>query len=283
MTARELLGDVDDPILLSGDGLAPAELDQDVSRIDAEAVAMSFGMQEERGVDAGVAERDRLPVGQRLERHEREHVVLGGVAQAKDVEAVVDAHLPEHRGEQLRGRVTRARAEAAQTTVDLAGARLHRGDRVADRQAEVVVTVEAHRPAEGVHTSDHPVRRQRACGVDDVHARRAIDSHQRGLLGERGGLEHVRHHQEPDRLESDPRGGLEVLLGDVGLGAVGRDADDLGAAVGGRLEVAAGADPGQQQDGNPGLFDDVRRQLDEVELGTALRPYCSDEPPRPSP
>jgi hypothetical protein len=71
-----------------------------------------------------------------------------------------------------------------------------------------------------------------------VDALRARVDHDPGLLGElrRGG--HVRHHQVAVHVHAQLAGGGDVLGGDVGLGAVGRDPGQVGAELGGLLEVA---------------------------------------------
>ena len=78
------------------------------------------------------------------------------------------------------------------------------GDHRATRSARVV---EDHRPGR----------------VDHVDALAAGVGHDPGLAGERVGRDRVGHHQEADRLEPELAGQREVLLGDVGLGAVGGD------------------------------------------------------------
>ena len=70
--------------------------------------------------------------------------------------------------------------------------------------------------------------------VDDVDALAAGVGHDPRLRGEHLGRLGVGHHQEADGLEADLAGQTEVLDRDVGLGAVGGDADDRHAEVGRR-------------------------------------------------
>ena len=58
--------------------------------------------------------------------------------------------------------------------------------------------------------------------------------------------------RKPDDVHAELAGGGDVLSGDVGLGAVGRDADRPDAEVVGVLEVVDRADAGQQQGGQGG-------------------------------
>ena len=67
------------------------------------------------------------------------------------------------------------------------------------------------------------------------------------LLGELLGADGVRHHQEADGLQTTVTGHGEVLLGDVGLGAVGGDADHRHAEVVGGDDVVLDPEPRQHQ------------------------------------
>jgi hypothetical protein len=61
--------------------------------------------------------------------------------------------------------------------------------------------------------------------------------------GQLGGAGPVRHHQKSDRLDAQVPGDAEVLDGEVGLGAVGRDARDRRVG-GGEGKFRAAAVPG---------------------------------------
>ena len=65
----------------------------------------------------------------------------------------------------------------------------------------------------------------------------------------------MRHHQKADRVESELARERDVLLGDVGLGAVRGDADRGDAEIFGEMQMLDRADPGQQQRGYFGAFD----------------------------
>ena len=73
----------------------------------------------------------------------------------------------------------------------------------------------------------------------------------------------MRHHEEADRVEPELGGARDVLLGDVGLGAVGRHAHRAHAAIVGELQVFNGADARQQQGGDFGALElgDHRAQV----------------------
>ncbi|MCY1442278.1 hypothetical protein D9M71_586420 [compost metagenome] len=65
----------------------------------------------------------------------------------------------------------------------------------------------------------------------------------------------MRHHQEADGIQAHLAGHADVLLGDVGLGAVGRHANGGYAAAVGHLQVLDRADAGQQQRRYLGLLE----------------------------
>src|SRR3546814_9706074 len=64
------------------------------------------------------------------------------------------------------------------------------------------------------------VQVERAAAVGDINAMRAIAFHQRGLLRQRLWLDHVTHHQEARHIHSEIASDADMLLGDVGLGAM---------------------------------------------------------------
>ena len=86
-----------------------------------------------------------------------------------------------------------------------------------------------------------------AAGVGDVYAVGAVGLHERGLPGELVCGGQVAHHQEPGDVHAEVPGGADVLGRDVGLGAVGRDADRADTEGVGVLQLGDRADTGQQQ------------------------------------
>ena len=86
------------------------------------------------------------------------------------------------------------------------------------------------------------------------------------------GAGHVGHHQEAGDVHAELAGGGDVLGGDVGLGAVGGDADRADAEVVGALQVVDGADAGQQQGGEPGVLQHRCGGLDPLPVGVGAGP-----------
>ena len=113
----------------------------------------------------------------------------------------------------------------------------------------------------------HGAARQQGAGrVGDVDDLGAGVGHDAGLGGQRLGAGQMRHHQEPDGGHAEVAGQAEVLWGDVGLGAVRRHPDELGAEVLGPGEVVLGADAGQEQHGQPAGGQHVGGGGDELQL-----------------
>src|SRR5688572_4111596 len=74
-------GNVDDHVLLAPDHAPAAELNKNLTRIDAIVRSSLLGMAQEAGVDAGIAERERFPVNANRPILERTDQLLGGVHQ----------------------------------------------------------------------------------------------------------------------------------------------------------------------------------------------------------
>ena len=128
----------------------------------------------------------------------------------------------------LERRVAGAGAEAGAAAVDDRGAFVDRREAVRHGGAKVVVGVHADLDveafAQSADTLSEAVGRQRAGGVGDVDAVGAVALHEARLEQQLLGRNHVRHHQEADRLHAQLFGHSDVLGGDVCLGAVSRDA-----------------------------------------------------------
>jgi hypothetical protein len=93
----------------------------------------------------------------------------------------------------------------------------------------------------------------------------------------------VAHHQEADGVHAQLSGVFNVLLRDIRLSAVGSHSDDSGAGVVGVVQVVDGADAGQQQGGDFGVFDDFSDRFDPLQIGVGAEAVVEAEPCRPSP
>ena len=122
---------------------------------------------------------------------------------------------------------------------------------------------------------------QGAGGVDDVDALAARVDHDPGLLRQHLGRLGVAHHQEADGLQAELAREPEVLLGDVGLGAVGGDPADHAAVVLGGADVVLGADAGQHQEGDLRVLRRLRGDLDELLLGGVREAVVEARPAEP--
>ena len=159
-------------------------------------------------------------------------------------------------GERLARRVAGSRAEATSRAVDLHCARPVRNEAVGHTEREVLVAVEAdlgvvaelrNQRADAIRDL---VEDERTGRVHDIDALTASVRHDAGLRRQRLGLACVGHHEEAHRLQSELACQTEVLYRDVGLGAMGRDANDRDARVGEVLDVVLRADSRQHQRGD---------------------------------
>jgi hypothetical protein len=241
-------------------------------RGDAVPLGGALSVQQEAGVNPGIALRDRGPVGERQAAQERPDDVLRRGERGLHVDAGGDAEMVEGSGKYLSGGVARPGAEGAERAVDLGGAVLHREDGVGDAEGEVLVPVEADLGLVSDLRGERGDARlgvaedERAGRVDDVDALRAAVHHDPGLLRQLGGPDPVRQHQESDCLHAHLPGSGEVLEGHVGLGAVGGDPGDRGAGIAGATQVLDRPDPGQQENGDLGVAGFVHRRGDQLDV-----------------
>ena len=126
---------------------------------------------------------------------------------------------------------------------------------------------------ERLHPLGDALRQQRAGGIDDVDAVRAVGLHQLRLARQLGRRRHVRHHQEADDVHAELARVLDVLPGDVGFGRMRRDAHRLRAGAVRGVEILDRADAGEQQDGDVRALHAVdRRPRSTRESVCALNP-----------
>jgi hypothetical protein len=157
--------------------------------------------------------------------------------------------------EHFQGRIARTRAHASERGVDAHRASLGGDDRVRDAQREIMVGVDAalgfgfEDPVIGFKPGLDPIHVERAAAVGHIDTLRAIAFHEEGLARERVGVDHVAHHEEARDVHAKVAGDADMLLGNVGLGAVGRDADRTHADVIGALQFLDRAHSGQDEGG----------------------------------
>jgi hypothetical protein len=107
--------------------------------------------------------------------------------------------------------------------------------------------------AQGADAGLHVVRQHVAGAVGHIHRVGAVALHQLALAGDALGVVEVGHHQEAGGVHAQLAGKGDVLGRGVGLGAVGGHVHAAGAAVVGRLQLAHGAQAGDQQHRHLGL------------------------------
>ena len=232
-----------------------------------------FGMAQEAGIDPGIAERQGLAIDAHRAVLKRANQILGGVHQGVEIAAVVPALRLGSGDEDLQRRIAGARAHAGQRGVNPDRPALHRDDAVGDAERQVVVGMDPTlRPGFqhaiiGGQTRGVLIHGHRAAAVSDIDAVRAIGLHQLGLLGQGVGFGHMAHHQEARHVHTHVAGGLDVLLGDISLGAMGRDTHRPHAQIIGALQIMHGADARQQQGGEHAVLQHVGHRADPVPVG----------------
>ncbi len=166
---------------------------------------------------------------------------------------MLDAHAVKHRDKHFERGIAGTRAETCHRAVDAVGAGFDRGQRVGDSQRHVVVAMETELgprfqlAAQQRDPRRHIVGQHVAGRVGAIQAVRAVALHQQCLLDEFLRPDHVRHHQEADRVESHLATHADMLFRDIRLGAVRRHANRADTAVTRHLQVIHGTDTRQQQ------------------------------------
>ena len=179
--------------------------------------------------------------------------------------------------EHLERCVTGSRTHPGKARVDPHRAGLRGDNRIGHAQGQIVVRMDAalgfrfEHPVIGLETCNHAIHVERPAAVGDIDAMRAIAFHQQRLLGERLGLDHVAHHQESRYVHAQIARDADVLLADVGLGAVGRDPDRAHSHRIGPLEFFGGADTGHQKRCQHRVLDYVGGSLDPVPVGMGAK------------
>ncbi len=166
--------------------------------------------------------------------------------------------------------------QTAQRTVKEVHAFLGRGQGVGDGHSEVVVGVEADGDIHGFfHRGDHGLHflwQQVPGGVRQVDIVGSGLHEDGGLLGQLLRADHMHHHEKADGEHAVLLGVLDVLDGDVGLGAVGGDANGVGAAVPRLLQALDGPDAREQKNRQFGVGHHFAGGADEIQLGVLGEP-----------
>ena len=152
------------------------------------------------------------------------------------------------------------RAQACGSCVNAVGACGHSGKRVGNAHGHIVVAVKTQfgLGLDGItyrrHAGGHVVGQHVAGRVGNVNAVGAVALHEQRLADQLLGAGHVRHHQETHGVQAQRARLADVLLRDVGLGAMGGHADGAHAQVFGHEQVVHGADARNQEGRNLGLL-----------------------------
>src|SRR5690554_576272 len=260
-------------VFLATHHAAFAQFNQNIHGLQAVFLRRHFRMTQEAGVHTGVAQGQGFSVNPYRTVLQRAHNVVGSVHQGVQVGTMVPAQFVEGSNTHFQRRVAGPGTHAGEAGVDAVTAFFHRHDGVGHTQGQVVVGVDAglglrfQHVFEGAEPVPDVVHVHGTAGVDHVQAGGAVVFHQLRLFGETLWGLHVAHHQEADGVHAQLSGVFNVLFGDVRFGAVGGHAHDAGTGLVGVVQVFHGADAGQQQGGDPGVFDHVGHGFDPFQVG----------------
>jgi hypothetical protein len=150
-------------------------------------------------------------------------------------------------------------------------------DRIGDAERKIVMRMDAafglglQYPVIGKQPVAEPVHVERAARIGDIDAVRAIGFHQQRLLRERLRPDHVAHHQETRDVHPQVARGGDVLLRDIRLGAMRRDAHRTDAELEGVAQLLDRADARDQQGGQPGMVYHLGGGLDPFPVGVRAK------------
>lgn len=115
------------------------------------------------------------------------------------------------------------------------------------------------------------VHRHGATAIGDVNAMCAIRFHQQRLSSQCVGRQHVAHHQKARYVHAQAARRLDVLLRDIGLRAMRRDAHRPHPHFVGALQVADRADAREKQRGQNRMFEHFCDRSDPVPVGVCTK------------
>ena len=173
--------------------------------------------------------------------------------------------------------IARSRAHPGEAGVNPHGPFLSSNDRIRDTERQVVVGMHAalgfrlEHAVVGPQPFAHTVHVKRAAAVGHINAVRAVAFHQQGLLGQRLGVDHVAHHQKARYIHAQIAGDTDMLLGNVCLGAMGRDPHRANTQCVSAAKLFDSADARHQQRGQHRPFDHVGCRLDPFPVGVRAK------------
>ena len=269
----EIQRDVDDHVFLTTHHAPATQLGEDFKGRDAVLGRGAFGMTQEAGVDPGVAQRQRFAVDAHRTILQRTHQIVGGRHELLQIAAMFPAQTVEHGDEHFQRGIAGACAHTGERGIHPVRAVFDRDDGVGHTQRQVVMAMNTdlgfwlQRVAHELGFFSHFMHQQGATRVGDIDAGRAIGFHQLGLTRQFGGGNHVRHHQKAHRVHAQLARMFDVLLGDIGFGAMGGDTHHARTGAIRLFQIMHGADAGNQQCGHLGMLDRLGHSLDPFEVG----------------
>src|SRR5690554_4105568 len=264
---------VNNHVFLATHHPALAQLNENVHSLQAILLCSHFGVAQEAGVHAGIAQGQGFTVHTHRAVLQRAHDVVSGVHQGVHVGAVVPAHFVEGGNAHFQWGVAGTGTHAGEAGVDAVTAFFHCDDGVGHAQRQVVVGMDTgfgfrlENVFQGAEAVPDVVHVHGTAGVHHVQAGGAVVFHHLRLFSQALRGLHVAHHQEADGVHAQLSCVLDVLFGDIGFGAVGSHTYDTGTGFVGVVQVVDGTDTGQQQGGNLGVFHHFGHGFDPLQVG----------------
>src|SRR5690554_3535316 len=249
---------VNNHVFLATHHPALAQLNENVHSLQAILLCSHFGVAQEAGVHAGIAQGQGFTVHTHRAVLQRAHDVVSGVHQGVQVGAMFPTLLVEGGNAHFQRGVTGTGTLPCQRGIDTVTAFFHGNHGVSDTEGQVVVSVDI------VHV-------HRAAGVHHVDTGSTVAFHQLGLLGQTLRSLHVAHHQEAHGVHAQLASVLDVLFGHIRLGAVGGYPDNACTSLVGVIQVMNSTNAGQQQGCDLGMLDHFCHGFDPLQVGVGAK------------
>src|SRR5690554_2181685 len=268
---------VNNHVFLSTHHPAFAQFNENIHSLQAILLCRHFGVAQEAGVNAGIAQRQGFTVYTNRTILQRAHDVVSGIHQGVQVGTVLPALLIKGGNAHFQRRVASTGTLPCQRGIDTVTAFFHGNHGVSDTEGQVVVSVDTglgirvQHVFNGAEPVADVVHVHRAAGVHHVDTGSTVAFHQLGLLGQTLRSLHVAHHQEAHGVHAQLAGVLDVLFGHVGFGAVGGYPNNACTSLVGVIQVMNSTNAGQQQGCDLGMLDHFCHGFDPLQVGVGAK------------
>src|SRR5690554_1138853 len=268
---------VNNHVFLATHHPALAQFNENIHSLQAILLCSHFGVTQEAGVHAGIAQGQGFTVHTHRAVLQRAHDVVSGVHQGVQVGAMFPTLLVEGGNAHFQRRVAGTGTLPCQRGINTVTAFFHSNHGVGNTEGQVVVGVDTglgirvQHVFNGAEPVADVVHVHGTAGVHHVDTGGTVAFHQLGLFGQALRSLHVAHHQEADGVHAQLARVLDVLLGYIRLGAMGGNTHDPGTGLVGVVQVVNGTDTRQQQGGDLGMLDHFGDGFDPLQVGVGAK------------